>query len=37
MIVGLALGLIALSIPTLLINAYFASLVLGCWYKQSAG
>ena len=30
MIVGLALGLIALSIPTLLINAYFASLVLGC-------
>ena len=30
MIVGLALGLIALSIPALLINVYFASLVLGC-------
>jgi len=30
MVVGLALGLIALSIPALLINTYFASLVLGC-------
>ena len=30
MVIGFALGLIALSIPTLLINAYFASLVLNC-------
>ncbi len=30
MVVGLALALIALSVPALLINVYFASLVLKC-------